>query len=55
MKWFIVLLLVIAALAWWLNRRGSTGMSSNGSTDTVAGSLGQNVHNDRQGGGGFGI
>lgn len=51
MKYLIVLLIVIAALAWWLNRRGSSGLSSGGSTDSVPGALGQQAHrNDAQGG-----
>lgn len=51
MKYLIVLLIVIAALAWWLNRRGSTGMSQNGSTDTTAGGLGGHAHRDNNGAG----
>ncbi|KGN38345.1 hypothetical protein [Knoellia subterranea] len=51
MKWLIVFVLVIAALAWWLNRRGSTGISQNGSTDTTAGALGSHVHRDNNGAG----
>lgn len=46
--WWIVI--------WWLDRRGSTGMSQNGSTDTVAGAVGQVSHQygpDRGGYGGF--
>jgi len=52
-KYVIVLLIVIAALAWWLNRRGSSGLGSNGSVDSVPGALGQQAHrNDTHGGAG---
>ncbi|KGN38344.1 hypothetical protein [Knoellia subterranea] len=57
MWWIVIgLVVVIALLVWWLDRRGSTGMSQNGSTDTVAGAVGQVSHKygpDRGGYGGF--
>lgn len=54
MKYLIILVFIIAVLAYILNRRGSTGMSKNGSTDTVEGSLGQGAHRQGPGGGGIG-
>lgn len=54
MKFLIVLIIIIAALAYILNRRGSTGMSKNGSTDSVEGALGQGAHRQGPGGGGIG-
>lgn len=51
MKYILLIIIVIAVLAYILNRRGSSGLGSNGSTDTVAGALGQQAHrNDGPGG-----
>lgn len=49
MKYLIVLLIVIAALAWWLSRRGSTGLGGT-RTETTEKALGQSRHGDGPGG-----
>lgn len=50
MKYLIVgIIVVIAVLAWVLSRRGSSGVGSSGSTDTIEGALG---HHRREGSGG---
>ena len=49
MKFLIALIVIIAVLAFILSRRGSSGLGSNGSTDSVEGSLG---HTRRDGPGG---
>lgn len=55
MKWIVIgIIVLIALLVWVLHRRGSNGMSVNGSTDTLEGAMGQASHNfgpDRGGGG----
>ena len=52
MKYLIIgIIVVIALLAWVLSRRGSSGMSSNGSTDSVEGALGQQAHRHGPGSG----
>ncbi|CAN7175786.1 hypothetical protein [Knoellia sp. LjRoot47] len=45
---------VIAVLAFVLNRRGNSGLHSKGSTDTEAGSLGQAMRHNHPGSGGIG-
>ena len=51
--WLIIgFVVVVALLAWVLNRRGTTGLSGSPSRDTVEGSLGSTRHEGY--GGGFG-
>ena len=54
--WLLIgFVVVITVLCVILSRRGSSGMTVNGSTDTVEGAMGQMSHNygaDRSGGGG---
>ncbi|PRY57537.1 hypothetical protein BCF74_11551 [Knoellia remsis] len=53
--WWIVLgiVVLIAVTAWWLGRRGSTGVSGSPSTDTVESAIarGQAVRDKHWGGG----
>lgn len=44
MKFIIGIVVVIAILAYVLSRRGSGGLGSSGSSDTEAGALGQQAH-----------
>lgn len=41
--WLIIGFIIVGLLAWVLSRRGSTGMSRNGSTDTVESGLGRSL------------
>ena len=55
-KYLIIgIIVLIVLLVFVLNRRGTTNLGSNGSTDTTPGALGQQAHrNDTHGGaGGF--
>ena len=55
MKYVIVgIIIVIAVLAWVLSRRGSGGVGTNASTDTIEGALGQQHREGPGGGQGFG-
>ena len=54
--WLIIgFIVVVALLAWVLQRRGSSGLSSNGSTDSTPGALGSQVHRDPSSGGSMGL
>lgn len=55
MKYLIIgIVVLIALLVFVLNRRGTTNLGSNGSTDTEAGALGQQTHHNHPGSGGIG-
>jgi hypothetical protein len=51
MKFVIALVVIIGILAFVLHRRGSSGISQNGSTDSVEGALGQQAHRHGPGSG----
>jgi hypothetical protein len=51
--WLVIgFIVLVALLAWGLNRRGTSGLGSSPSRDTVEGSLGASRHEGY--GGGFG-
>lgn len=51
MKFVIAIVIIIALLALYLQRRGASGVGKNGSTDTVEGSLGAQAHHHGPGSG----
>lgn len=53
MKYILVIIIVIAVLAYVLSKRGSTGLGGT-KTETTEKALGQSHRNDGVGGSGFG-